>query len=152
MKEIIENVILAGKYELSDILKKIDTIWLQGDLTDEEHSELIILAQENAKPENSYAPLQQQVKALFENLEEIAGAVKNLQEKVAKLDGGETTSEPEPEEYPEWRAWDGIPPCPWQNESKCTHKDKKWMSHVDDNIWEPGAEGVHSNIWEEIAE
>lgn len=36
MKSIIENVILSGRFELNTILKKIDTIWVQGSLTDEE--------------------------------------------------------------------------------------------------------------------
>lgn len=35
MKTIIENVILSGRYELSDMLKKIDTLWIQGELADE---------------------------------------------------------------------------------------------------------------------
>lgn len=112
MKGIIENVILSGEYELMDILRKIDTIWIQGDLTDEERGELAILAQENAKPENSYAPMQKQIETLFENLGELAGAVKTLQDKVAVLEGGETEPDPKPEEYPKWEAWDGVPPCP----------------------------------------
>ena len=152
MKGIIENVILSGEYELMDILRKIDTIWIQGDLTDEERGELAILAQENAKPENSYAPMQKQIETLFENLGELAGAVKTLQDKVAVLEGGETEPDPKPEEYPKWEAWDGVPPCPWQNGSKCAHKEKRWLSHVDNNIWEPGAEGVHENIWEDVNE
>jgi hypothetical protein len=35
MYDIIKNVITSGSYELTDILKKIDTIWLQGTLTEE---------------------------------------------------------------------------------------------------------------------
>lgn len=44
MKSIIENVINSGNFELNDILKKIDVIWIQGDLTDDERSQLIALA------------------------------------------------------------------------------------------------------------
>ena len=30
MYEIVKNVIQAGRYELSDMLKKIDVIWVTG--------------------------------------------------------------------------------------------------------------------------
>ena len=55
MKTIIENVILSGRYELSDILKKIDILWVQGALT-EEKDMLVALARKKAKPENSLCP------------------------------------------------------------------------------------------------
>lgn len=53
MYKIIKDVILSGRYELSDMLKKIDTLWLQGDLTDEQKSEIVSLAQGNANVSNS---------------------------------------------------------------------------------------------------
>ena len=40
MYEIIKNVIQSGRYELSDMLKKIDVIWLQGDITDEQKAQI----------------------------------------------------------------------------------------------------------------
>lgn len=57
MFKIIEDVINAGRYSLNDILKKIDTIWIQGDLTDEEKTNLVNMAREHALPENSFAPV-----------------------------------------------------------------------------------------------
>lgn len=142
MYDIIKNVILSGRYELSDMIKKIDTIWLQGDIQEEERTDLVALAQEKADPGKSYAPLQNQINTIFENLEEMA-------KRLSKLEGAE---EPEPEEYPAWVAWDGIGPNPWQNGSKCTHNGQKWISQVDNNIWEPGAEGVHETIWKKVVE
>ena len=41
MYDIIKNVITSGSYELTDIPKKIDTIWLQGRLTEEQRTEWI---------------------------------------------------------------------------------------------------------------
>ena len=35
MYEIVKNVIESGQYELTDMLKKIDTIWFQGTLDDD---------------------------------------------------------------------------------------------------------------------
>lgn len=64
MFEIIKNVISEGRYALNDILKKIDTIWIQGDLTDEEKTNLVNMAREHALPENSFAPVQMQIDIL----------------------------------------------------------------------------------------
>lgn len=65
MYNLIKSVINSGDYELSDMLKKIDTIWAQGDITDSQKEELVTLARDNAKPENTYAPLQEQIDELY---------------------------------------------------------------------------------------
>lgn len=137
---IISNVIKSGNYELNDMLRKIDTIWVQGSLTDEERGELVELAQSNADPARSYAPLQEQINQAFDR-------IKALEGRMAKLAAGE---EPEPEEWPEWYKWDGVGRVPWQNGSKCTHNGVRYISRVDNNVWEPGGEGVHENIWEAV--
>jgi hypothetical protein len=31
-----------------------------------------------------------------------------------------------------------------------THGGKTWLSMVDNNVWEPGADGVYDNIWKEV--
>ena len=49
MYEIVKNVIESGQYELTDMLKKIDTIWLQGTLDDDQRTELIELARSRAE-------------------------------------------------------------------------------------------------------
>ena len=87
MYDIIKNVITSGSYELTDILKKIDTIWLQGTLTEEQRTELIDLARTSADPENSYAPLQKQIDTLYANMTEMGKTILNLTDKVSKLDG-----------------------------------------------------------------
>ena len=48
MYDIIKSVITEGRYSLTDILKKIDTVWLQSQIDDEQKTELVTLAQENA--------------------------------------------------------------------------------------------------------
>lgn len=53
MKDIIRNVIERRNYELSDMLKKIDTLWVQGSITEEEREELIALARQNAEVQQS---------------------------------------------------------------------------------------------------
>ena len=53
MQKIIENVIDSKNYELSDMLKKIDTLWLQGSITDEVRTRLSEKARVNANVQNS---------------------------------------------------------------------------------------------------
>lgn len=48
MFEIIKNVIKEGRYNLTELLVKIDTLWVQGSLTDEQKTELAQEAQANA--------------------------------------------------------------------------------------------------------
>lgn len=86
MKSIIKNVILAGAYDLTDMLKKIDTLWVQGNLSDEDRAELQAFAREHADPEQSYAPLQAQIDALAE--------------RITKLEQG--TSDQPAEEWPKY--------------------------------------------------
>ena len=64
MYEVTKNVIMSGSFELTDMLAKIDTLWLQGSITDSERQDLIQLARTKADPSHSYAPLQAQIDAL----------------------------------------------------------------------------------------
>lgn len=152
MYDIIKQVILSGDYELKNMLTKIDTIWIKNDITEEQRTELIALANENAVPENNYANVQEQINALVSTVNTLTTDLKKVKDRVTVLEGGEV-DQPEPkEEYPAWYMWDGLGTCPWQTGSKCTHNGKKWESQVDNNIWEPGAPGVHETIWKEVIE
>lgn len=57
MYEITLSVINTGSFELTDILHKIDTLWLQGDIDDDQRTGLINAARQKADPSASYAPL-----------------------------------------------------------------------------------------------
>lgn len=69
MYDIIKNVIQSKNYELVDILKKIDTMWIQGSITEENRNELIELARENANPENSYSSLENKFYEIYQKVE-----------------------------------------------------------------------------------
>ena len=84
MFEIVKNVIKSGRYELTELLGKIDTLWVQGYLTDEQHDELVRLAQGSADVENSV-----DIIAKLAELEARVAALEN-----SEAPGGET------EEYP----------------------------------------------------
>ncbi len=46
------------------------------------------------------------------------------------------------DEYPDWQ------PGSYAKDAKCFHNGKRWISNVDNNIWEPGATGVYT--WTEV--
>lgn len=73
MYEVTKNVIQSGNYELTDILAKIDTLWLQGSITEAERMELIALARTKADPASSFAPLQAQIEALAARVAALEG-------------------------------------------------------------------------------
>lgn len=126
MYDIVKNVIQSGRYELTDMLKKIDTLWLQGDLTAEQRTELTELSRQHADPANSYAPLQKQIDTLFLNYAELAG-------RVLALEGGTT---PEPEEWPEYIQPTGSHDA-YNTGDKVTYKDKHYTCKMDGCVWSP---------------
>lgn len=105
MYTIVKNVITTGSYELVDMLKKIDTLWVQGSLTDEQRAELVQFAQEKANAANSIdvmAKLQEHDRRIEELAQEVA-ALKNA----GSEDEGEADSEAggeQVEEFPEYVA------------------------------------------------
>ena len=128
MYEIIKTVIESKRYELADMLEKIDTMWLQDEITEEQKTELVDLARENAKPENSYSDLQKQIE---QALSEIAA----LKVRVDKLDG----TEPDPEEYPEYVQPTGAHDA-YHKDDKVTYKDKKYICIAPEDVavvWDP---------------
>lgn len=95
MYKVIKSVIESKRYELAEMLTKIDTFWVQGGITEEERNELVALARENALPENSYAGIQEQLTTLFKTVAE-------LEQRVATLEGASEEDSSDTEEYPEY--------------------------------------------------
>jgi hypothetical protein len=153
MYKIYKRVLESKAFNLSDITEKIEQRCAEGALTDAEREELITLANQNADASMSEAPVKEQIKALFENHGEIGQAIIDLIGRVEKLEGKQLEETPEePEEYPEWQKWNGIGLIPYKTGSKVTHNGVKYISQVDNNIWEPGAPGVYENIWKVVEE
>lgn len=75
MYGILKEVITSKRYELTDMLRKIDTLWAQGDLDDEQRTELIALAQGNAD-------MTQEVNVLTK--------IEELEQRVRSLETGST--------------------------------------------------------------
>ena len=84
MREIIKEVISSGVYNLSDLLRKINTLWLQASLTDQERDELIQLAQENANPEYGNKPIQDQLNTILERVARVVSLGRGWEKPMAK--------------------------------------------------------------------
>lgn len=113
MYELIKQVINSKRYELASMLKKIDTVWIQGDITDEQKTELVELAQTNAMPENSYASYDKQIADIYNQIAEIKETVNANAQGMAALKvavenlGGMVTEPEQPaepaDEYPKYK-------------------------------------------------
>lgn len=125
MYEIIKNVIEKQDYDLRDILYKIAKMYIEGYITEEEKEELEVLARDNAKAENSYAPLQEQIDDLYSKYEELY--------KLIKTDEPENPVE---EEYPEYVQPTGAHDA-YNTGAKITFKGEKWEALQDGLVWSP---------------
>ncbi len=144
MYEIVKNVIMSGNFKLADMSRKIDTLWVQGDLTDEQRTELIKLMKEHLNPETEspeQTELYKQILAKYESLEE----------RVTKLENG--GAEPEPPigvEIPVWEPWDGIS-NKYQYGAVVAFEPKYYISaYQGQNTWMPGSLGTEG-LWKEIS-
>ena len=156
MYEIIKSVIEEGRYELADLLIKIDTLWVQGSLTGEQKTELVQLAREEATPENSFAGIQKQMDTLYANVAEIAKQVGENTLTIASIkakleEQGTVVPDPEPEpgeEYPEYVQPTGAHDA-YHNGDKVTYQGKKYHCIAPEDVavvWPPD---VYPAYWEE---
>lgn len=143
MYEIIKTVIQSGRYELSDMLKKTDTIWLQGGITQEQHDELAALAREHAVPENSYGSTQEQLDRIFKNLGELAAAVRANADAIAALKGESAVTPPE--EWPEYVQPSGAHDA-YSTGDRITYNGSHYTCQMDGCVWNPD---VYPDGWKE---
>lgn len=153
MYDIIKNVIESGRYELVDMLKKIDTIWIQGNITDDEKTELVNLARSNATPDMGYMKLEERVQTLETSMAEASRAVFVLQEQVERL-GAEPIDPPEPsdDEYPDWHQPTGAHDA-YYKDDKMTYTDgKKYICIAPDGYAVTYGLDALPNMWQLVEE
>ena len=124
MYQIIKNVIERGGYDLSAILTKIDTLWVNESLTDEQHTELIGLARDKGDAKYSV---------------DIIAKLNDLENRVRALESTETT-----EEYPQYIAgkW-------YYNGDKCSFENKNYICTAPTGtvcVWSPSE---YPSYWQE---
>lgn len=144
MFDNIKNLIKSKSFELKDMLNKINIVWLESMITDEQMKELKELARQNAIAENSYAPLQEQINNIYAEIDTIKAEIKEL-----KGETEEPTGPEEPiEEYPEFVQPTGAHDA-YKIGDKITYNGKKYICKLDNCVWAPD---VYPAGWEEVAE
>lgn len=139
MYETFLSIIASGDYKLTDITNKINTMWITGNLTDDQRDNLLSQAAEHLDPETERPEN-------LEMMEKLAARVTDLEKRVAELEGkSENTG------YPEWVPWDGLS-NDYQYGAIVIHNGKVWKSmYSGQNVWEPGTVGTE-NLWGEVNE
>ena len=140
MYEIIKSVIDSGDYELKDILYKINKMYIESAITEEQKTELDNLARTNANAENSYASLQVQVNNIYTELD-------TIKSRLNALEGTEESTEPV-EEYPEYKEPTGQHDA-YNTGDKITYNGKKYVCKMDGCVWNPD---TYLAGWEEVVE
>ena len=143
MYEVIKNVIESKDYKLEDILYKINKMWIESAITEEQKTELDNLARENANAENSYAPLQEQIDKLYADMKELEARIGLLEQ-----EEGQEVEEPETEEYPQYEQPTGAHDA-YHVGDKITYNGKKYICKLDNCVWTPDA---YPAGWEEVVE
>ncbi|MBO5317563.1 MAG: hypothetical protein J6A74_03895 [Oscillospiraceae bacterium] len=129
MYDIIHRVIRAGGYKLSKVLQKIDSVWVDGDLTDQQRQQLRQLAQDGASVSGEVDILQR---------------VLDLEQRVRILEAAQNPEEA-PEEYPPFveGKW-------YYAGDKCCESGKDYVCIAPADVvcvWSPS---VYPAYWEEV--
>lgn len=133
MYDIIKSVIDAGRYELADMLRKIDAVWIQSNITDDQKEELVALARQKASPENSYAPWQEQITVVYAELAKLKAEIALL--KNSGSESGEASGDTT-EEYPEYVQPTGAHDA-YNTGDKITYNGKQYVCLMDGCVWNP---------------
>lgn len=144
MFELIKKVIKSKDYKLEDILNKINTLWIKGDITEEQKEELVTSSRENALAENSYRPLEERVNQLYKLVEDLTTKVKALENKDTAEDSTESAKE-----YPQYIKPTGSHDTYNKGDKMTYIDDKKYISLIDNNVWTPEE---YPQGWKEIIE
>ncbi len=144
MYEIVKNVIMSGSFKLDDMTKKINTLWVQGDITEEQKSELIALMKEHLNPET-------ETPEALKLCQELRTEINSIKERVAKLENGGVAPEPPVGVVVSvWEPWDGISDR-YKYGSVVTVDQKYHISIFQgQNTWMPGSVGTEG-LWKEIS-
>lgn len=139
MFDLIKQVIESKAYKLEDMLYKINKMYIESYITEEEKTELDNLARTNANPINSYAPLQEQIDNMYIK-------ISNLENRIAILENSDPVEPGQEDEYPEFVQPTGAHIC-YNKGDKIIYNGKKYICKMDGCVWSPDA---YPAAWEEV--
>ena len=137
MYESIRNLIEKGGYELVDILKKINTVWIKSYITEEEMEELEALAREKANTDNSID--------VINKLKEIDAKMQDHETRITKLENPDGEEPTEEETYPAY-----VPGKWYYNGDTCSENGKNYTCIAPQGqvcVWSPSE---YPAYWEEV--
>lgn len=124
------------RYDLEDVLHRIDVMYAAGRLTDGEREELYALARENAKAQYDYAT----------EIEAIWAAIRALQASVGGSSGESSGgSSGEADEWPAYQQPTGAHDAYYTGD-QITYNGKHYICKMDGCVWPPDA---YPAGWEE---
>lgn len=142
MQKIIEKVIESKNFELSDMLKKIDTLWVQGSIDEATRKILMDKARNNANTQNSLD--------ILAKIEELDKRVKALEEAQTKNETGTDEPTEEPEE-PTETTYPGFVVGKWYYAGdRISFEGKNYECIAPENVvcvWSPAD---YPAYWEEL--
>lgn len=118
MKNVFKAVIEKGGYDLITILAKIDTLYIEGKITDEERTELCFLARRSPEPQYDYKI----------EIEKLWEAVRALQNK--ETTEGDTNT---PEDFKQPTGAHNA----YMSGDIVNYNGKVYKSVIDNNVWSP---------------
>lgn len=143
---------MSGRFVVNDITEKIDTLWAESRLTDQQRDELLDLMVSYLDPSTEAPETIERINNLEARVKSLETAVEALRE-VVQIEPSEPPETEEPSEVivPEWTAWDGIS-SNYQYGDVVTHNSKYFLNVLQgvQNVWEPGSAGVDERYWKEI--
>lgn len=134
MYEEVMKVIEAGGYDLSDLLHRIDVLYVGGRLTDEERESLVDEARDKADPTAAYAPVEQRLEALEAWRTEVERRLAAIE-----VGGGTEPEEPE-EEYPPYVQPTGAHDAYYAGD-RCSWSGGRYTCIAPEGVacvWDPG--------------
>ena len=140
MYDVIKNVINSKDYKLEDILYKINKMWIESAITEEEKTELDSLARQKANINNSID--------IISKLKEMDFRLKNCETEIATLKGTqENPEEPEKVTYPEY-----VPGKWYYRGDNCSENGKNYTCIAPEGkacVWSPSEYPVY---WQEVTD
>lgn len=129
MRDKIMAAISLGGYGLAPMLGRIATAWARGEVTDGERDELEAAARDRARPEDSYAPAGERLRAL-------EAAVAEVRERLDALERGADAPDEPADEWPAYRQ----PTCEtdmYHVGDRVTWGGRRWVCSYEGAVWTP---------------
>ena len=148
MYEMIKSAIAHGGYRLADMRNRINKLFLQGGLTEEQLDELLSLASGGASADAERPETLVLVQTLAREIDALKERVNALENRENEGSGEDGADAPEPPAttYPDWKPWDGISKD-YQQGAIVSHNGELWKSiFAGQNVWEPSTVGTES-LW-----